>query len=141
MKKLFEDLLESKYFLETDEEKERIQNYYDFLFHAEALRLEVGLIEVGYWRKKKDSGEFLPWPEQSIHTDDDEIITKYLAKGKMRDSYKGESLCRICGIRNGSCDLTDGIYLWPSGLVHYVREHGVKLPKEFVDYVKEKSAK
>ena len=29
-------------------------------------------------------------------------------------------------------EFTDGIWRWPEGLVHYVEEHGVRLPESFV---------
>jgi hypothetical protein len=32
----------------------------------------------------------------------------------------------------GDSDLTDGIWIWPEGLVHYVETHGLALPEEFV---------
>ncbi len=32
----------------------------------------------------------------------------------------------------GDSDLTDGTWLWPQGLVHYVEVHGVALPDEFL---------
>jgi hypothetical protein len=35
----------------------------------------------------------------------------------------------------GNSDLTDGTWVWPQGLVHYVDEHGLGLPEEFVDQV------
>jgi len=44
----------------------------------------------------------------------------------------GLSPCRICGRNNGSLEYTDGTYLWPQGLAHYVDEHEVRLPDEFV---------
>lgn len=40
----------------------------------------------------------------------------------------GHSTCRICGVPNGSAELTNGVYVWPEGLGHYVREHSVRLP-------------
>lgn len=36
---------------------------------------------------------------------------------------------------NGNLDLTDGIYIWPEGLAHYVFDHHVRLPPEFVEHV------
>ena len=33
----------------------------------------------------------------------------------------------------GSWDLTDGTWVWPEGLAHYIEAHGVILPEEFVD--------
>ena len=32
----------------------------------------------------------------------------------------------------GHCTLTDGRWAWPEGLCHYVQEHTVMLPDEFV---------
>lgn len=35
----------------------------------------------------------------------------------------------------GSRELTDGEWVWPEGLSHYVREHGVGLPEQFISHV------
>jgi hypothetical protein len=32
----------------------------------------------------------------------------------------------------GGRDLTDGVWMWPEGLAHYVERHAVRLPDEFV---------
>jgi hypothetical protein len=49
----------------------------------------------------------------------------------------GYSPCRLCdNVTNGNLDLTDGSYLWPQGLAHYVRDHHVRLPAEFVAHVR-----
>jgi hypothetical protein len=54
----------------------------------------------------------------------------------------GYSTCRICGdYRNGDRELTDGVYLWPQGLAHYVREHQVRLPSQFLDHVRDTTAR
>ena len=37
---------------------------------------------------------------------------------------------------NGSLELTDGTYVWPEGLAHYVEQHGVKLPGEFLEHAR-----
>ena len=42
--------------------------------------------------------------------------------------YMGYSTCRICGCRNGNGEYTNGVYIWPEGLAHYVRAHSVVLP-------------
>ena len=34
----------------------------------------------------------------------------------------------------GSRDLTDGVWVWPEGLAHYVRDHGVVLPTSFIEH-------
>jgi hypothetical protein len=61
-------------------------------------------------------------------------IVAYLRAGKVFATWCGHSSCRLdCGNRLlGSTDLTDGEWLWPEGLAHYVQEHSVCLPDEFV---------
>jgi hypothetical protein len=60
----------------------------------------------------------------------------YLAAGITHEQYLGFSWCRFgCGISPtlmGSRDLTDGAWVWPEGLSHYVREHAIVLPEEFI---------
>ncbi|WP_212823110.1 hypothetical protein [Catellatospora sp. TT07R-123] len=45
----------------------------------------------------------------------------------------GVSLCRLCGCGNGSAEQTDGEFIWPEGLAHYVEDHRVRLPDEFIE--------
>jgi len=63
-------------------------------------------------------------------------LVKYLRGGVKWRSYFGFSFCRFaCGTPNvemGSADLTDGEWVWPEGLWHYVDKHGVMLPDEFL---------
>lgn len=41
-----------------------------------------------------------------------------------------------CGVRGLGCaERTDGIFVWPEGLVHYVESHDVRLPEEFTQHV------
>lgn len=49
--------------------------------------------------------------------------------------YRGSSPCRFCGERNGSKEYHTNEFRWPEGYVHYVDEHGVKPPQEFIDYL------
>ena len=95
---------------------------------------------IGYWsggyggRDWRDVREFVDegW-------DDDERIEVglYLQHGLVARAWMGYSPCRLCdSVTNGNLDLTDGSYLWPEGLVHYVRDHHVRLPAEFVAHVR-----
>ena len=62
----------------------------------------------------------------------------YLGRGILAHVFMGWSTCRICGKDdNGDLEYTDGTYLWPSGLAHYVKDHGVRLPDEFVRHAQE----
>ncbi|MFI5707785.1 hypothetical protein [Kribbella sp. NPDC051620] len=52
----------------------------------------------------------------------------------------GYSPCRLCdSTTNGSLELSDGVYVWPEGLKHYVSDHGLRPPRSFVEHVIEMS--
>jgi hypothetical protein len=40
----------------------------------------------------------------------------------------GISVCPLCGAGHGEAERTDGVYLWPEDLPHYIREHDVRPP-------------
>jgi hypothetical protein len=83
------------------------------------------------------------WPDPADFVDpswDDELerqlVLHHLTHGMLREQYRGYSWCRLCGLReNGASEVTDNTYVWPEGLAHYVSEHSVRLPQEFVDHV------
>jgi hypothetical protein len=54
--------------------------------------------------------------------------------------YLGWSWCRLGCPRIpddiGTDDFTDGTYLFPEGLAHYVRRHAVRPPTEFLEHVR-----
>lgn len=91
---------------------------------------------VGYWRSEAD--ESLPNPADYIdwEWDEDERgrVAWYFSHGTLLRAYMGLSPCRICGVPNGSLELTDGDLVWPEGLAHYIEEHAVRLPAEVVDH-------
>ena len=95
---------------------------------------ESVLIRVGYWASHRDPT--LPRPEDMIDGawDDRErdLTARYFASGTKARLYMGPSMCRLCGKPNGNEELSDGVYIWPEGLSHYVTVHGVRLPPELV---------
>lgn len=64
-----------------------------------------------------------------------DAVAAYLARGTVVETYRGYSPCRLCDLDNGFRELSDGRYVWPEGLRHYVLEHGVRLPEPFVAHV------
>src|ERR1041385_2239062 len=60
-----------------------------------------------------------------------DAVVKYLKSVPLGMSYMGHSTCRFCGKDNGSCDVDDGVYVWPEGFAHYLEEHHVRPPEEF----------
>src|SRR4051794_39808748 len=94
---------------------------------------------IGYWRNEQHP-EF-PDPsalvDRTWEEDERHVLGVYLASGTMVATYMGRSHCRLCGQDNGSLEFTDGVYQWPEGLAHYVREHSVRLPTEVVTHAVE----
>jgi hypothetical protein len=110
-----------------------------------ALALTIMLTEksIGYWRS--DSETELPDPTllgQDELSDHDRLrLATFLDAGRLKDQWKGFSWCRfrtkgckVGGFDMGTCCLTDGKYVWPEGLSHYVREHHIWLPEQFVEH-------
>jgi hypothetical protein len=95
------------------------------------------LILIGYWSGAGVEG----WPtpgrfvDPTWTGDEQDLVADYLARGFVVRSCMGYSPCRICGHDNGSLELSDGVYVWPEGLAHYVADHGVRLPDLFVSHV------
>jgi hypothetical protein len=92
---------------------------------------------IGYWSGEGAKG----WPspdrfvDASWNADEREIVAEYIERGFVTRACMGLSPCRMCGRPNGALELTDGVYVWPEGLVHYIRDHNVRLPAIFVDHV------
>jgi len=96
---------------------------------------------IGYWEGPQSPG----WPnvehfvDEMWDTSEREIVAQALDRGLYFRGYMGYSNCRLCGKLNGTSEYTDGVYVWPEGLSHYVRKHHVRLPDEFVRHVFESS--
>jgi hypothetical protein len=66
-----------------------------------------------------------------------EFIAGYLRAGAVVANWCGLSPCRFgCGAYGSTC-MSDGVWQWPEGLVHYVECHSLRLPDEFVATMEE----
>ena len=96
------------------------------------------VIRIGYWSGPLSAGDW-PNPRDFVDPDWDEEarldLALYLENGLIARAYMGYSECRLCGVQNGNLELTDGGYVWPEGLSHYVRQHSVRLPAAFTEHV------
>ena len=108
------------------------------------------LIEVGYWHSERRPE--LPHPSSSASPAPPKLLARtQLLKALNSNSFRylhshelGYSTCRLCGLSDstlGCCDLTDGTFVWPEGLVHYITHHNTPLPPEFLAHVTDKLAK
>jgi len=108
------------------------------------------MIHVGFWKDTRypDFPSNLPDPREladpAWYGDGwAERIAGWLDRGQVVEKWLGDSYCRF-GCEKaamGSKDLSDGIYLWPEGLSHYVRVHGVVLPRKFIRHILEQMIK
>jgi hypothetical protein len=66
-------------------------------------------------------------------------IIDHLKKGRRLNFSMGNSYCRFnCGVSRkeiGCFEITDGHWIWPSGLSHYIEFHDIPLPESFVDNI------
>ena len=96
------------------------------------------LTAVGYWITSLNDDSLFP-PQEFVRTSLSAGVASYLRSGETYEQYRGLSWCRFqCGIslsEMGSRDLTDGTWVWPEGLAHYVESHSVNLPPRFVDHI------
>lgn len=99
------------------------------------------LIGFGYWRSlyepsMPDSAWFV---DASWAADERRRVVAYLSQGRLLHSWMGFSWCRFrCTISPGTMgasDLTDGIYCWPEGIIHYITRHNLRLPTELVQHI------
>lgn len=106
---------------------------------------------IGYWNDRLQDGSLLgdgsfseryalyPSPLDLISPgwlgSEKSSLISYLRSGAIYTMYLGKSTCRfLCKNQKvGSNELTDGAWVWPEGLAHYMDVHDVLLPSEFVD--------
>lgn len=104
----------------------------------ETFRTEKQLEE--WWADARAEQSRWPDPRQFVDptwvSSDRLMVADHLERGTLVNVYRGLSPCRFCGRHNGSAEMTDGAYCWPEGLAHYVRDHEVRLPEEFVTHVR-----
>jgi hypothetical protein len=89
--------------------------------------------EIGLWENPgapdlPEVSGFIDEDQESF--DRNEIAARLEAGARTDRAYMGYSTCRICGAQNGSGEKTDGRFIWPEGLAHYVWAHRVRLPDE-----------
>lgn len=90
---------------------------------------------IGYWAS--DSSAEWPvvntWIDRNWEPRERDAVIEWLSSGERVIQWLGWSKCRVCGCNNGDTDLSDGVYLWPDGLLHYVRSHHIRMPRAFID--------
>ena len=65
------------------------------------------------------------------------MLLAYLRAGTTLVRYPEASFCRFACSEQvmGRIDQTDGTFVWPDGLAHYLERHDVRLPDHFTNHV------
>jgi hypothetical protein len=104
-------------------------------------------IKVGFWAACKGIAHLadvifdnLPDPRDLVDPNwplqERELIAAYLDAAPNVEHWMGYAYCRLgCEGGYGTTDKSDGVYLWPEGLSHYVLKHSVRLPEEFIRHI------
>ena len=94
---------------------------------------------IGYWFHPEESS--YPHPQDFVRGNwldarSLAALLLYLRSAPQFVAYRGLSWCRFsCGVDKrtmGNREFSDGLWVWPEGLAHYVEHHDVFLPDEFV---------
>ena len=101
----------------------------------------LGFKPLGFWADDNEEAG-LPRPHDFVDTSWDPhirtVVQIYLDQSvpELLSVCGGHSPCRLCDrSTNGCAEHSDGLYLWPSGLTHYLSAHAVKPPQDFIDHV------
>jgi hypothetical protein len=97
------------------------------------------LVPIGFWWS--EHAPDLPHPRSFIDLEWDSTERRavlYYLESAYRTPYIccGWSQCRFCQKPNGTRDHTDGTFIFPEGLVHYIRKHSVRPEERFLEYMR-----
>lgn len=100
--------------------------------------MDSSLLKVGFWHSASEPE--LPDPLDLVDLDwnfnERSTVSAYLDSGEIRNTYREFVSCRLCGSRIGSHqELTDGTWVWPSSLSHYVKTHSIRPSSDFLKHV------
>ncbi|WLQ13282.1 hypothetical protein O5O45_26500 [Hahella aquimaris] len=95
---------------------------------------------IGFWSDRYEDGVTPTYLCGELHSDLKAKVIGYLKNGVRGMSFLGYARCRFeCEDSEtnvlGSADLTDGKWIWPEGLYHYVEKHDLLLPRKFIDHL------
>jgi len=95
----------------------------------------------GFWAGENHDTANFPMPKaNSFNPKFKESFLEKLKKVEALSTpvmYMGHSRCRLCkNDKNGSVEYENGPWVWPSGYVHYIRDHNVAPSIDFYKFIK-----
>lgn len=108
--------------------------------------MQQSTVRIGFWPDKNDKHEIqkiisaltdMSWKHQKQIEYNN--VVKFFSGYDDKLSYKGDSYCRVCGQSNGSDEYTRTVrkivFVYPSGFVHYIVQHGIKPDQLLIDFI------
>jgi len=101
--------------------------------------LKPKLIAIGYWKSIYEPE--LPDPANFVdlnwNVNEKNKVLRHLKKGIPIAQWMGLSWCRFhCEVSDmGDSCLTDRKYIYPEKLTHYIENHNIRLPDDFVKHI------
>lgn len=98
-------------------------------------------VQVEEWEQEMAYINSLPDPRDFVDETwtgpERDAVIAHLGEAEVFVRWRGVSFCRFdCGVdRMGSRCMTDGVYVWPEGFLHYINKHAVKPDQDFIDHV------
>lgn len=92
----------------------------------------------GHWRLSVDESSALPWPEPKPGWHERAVYLTHLDRVEAmatRIEYRGISMCRLCGQKNGHAAFRWARWEWPAGFRHYIANHDVRPSSAFMDVI------
>ena len=102
------------------------------------------MLIVGFWAPGTDEEGFMYPPIEHFilrgwyksHNQDLETLLSYLSRGRVHKTHRNARRCLLCGKDLGNETMTDGVWLWPAGLAHYIEAHDVLPSVRFQQYAR-----
>lgn len=113
-------------------------------FLPKRTKMREGLKLEGFWYSKY-SPEFpkpKPGPEWKNKDKFIEKLTNLEERLERKRApyivfYRGYSNCRCCNKFNGTAEFHYKGWCWPTGFMHYVKDHEIKPSDEFIEFILE----
>lgn len=99
----------------------------------------------GFWQVDAENDAHLPlletWIAPAWQPEDREELLSYIENAPLVVASSNlKSPCLICGALQNSSDFrSDGDWLWPADLAHYISQHRVRIPDSMIQHIRQKA--
>lgn len=93
---------------------------------------------VGYWKSpgpKAGGTEEVAAAQGPMANGETDAVLAFIEAASIHMAWRGMALCRVCHLKMlGSCCMVspDKMFIFPAQYEHYIVEHGVRPPEDFI---------